>query len=629
MNSLELNIDPKTQLVKVDDSSPTISVIWDRVVQKAVVEASTGPTIASRAYAMVHTAMYDAWSAYEPRPISTNLEDDLQRPIAENTVANKTEAMSYAAYYVAIELFPAQKEIFDAVMLDLGYDPNLLSTDITTPSGIGNITATALLDYRANDGANQLGNAIASNGKPYSDYTGYQPSNKSDSIENIELWTPDVISTDESKSVTQEFLTPHWGNVTPFTQKSLKKFRPPAPQPFLLVDGKVDLKSQTITLEDGSILKISPNLVGEVINPEFIAQTEEVIEYSANLTDKEKIIAEFWEDGGGTSFPPGTWMTFGQYVSARDEHTLDEDAQMFFALGNSVFDAGIATWECKTYYDYVRPISAVRELGKLGLVGEYDPRLDDYVIEAYQADKQGAQTILATDFITYQTPNADFSPPFAEYTSGHSAFSGAAAEVLRQYTGSDYFGGAIAIEPGESRFEPDITPKDTVVLAWDSFSEAADEAGMSRLYGGIHFSEGDINGRELGQKVGDAVLEQAEFYINGGSVNLHEDVLLREKHHDFWSNIYKNNLIDSDEKSNMVLDDIKRNTKIEAESDRFRAEIQDVENEFSGDLNEITKLITLGNIARENWQKECDLESELIETNSLPFDVFNTYSQLI
>ena len=61
----------------------------------------------------------------------------------------------------------------------------------------------------------------------------------------------------------------------------------------------------------------------------------------------------------------------------------------------------------------------------------------------------------------------------------------------RQYTGSDYFGSAIAIEPGESRFEPGITPEDTVILAWDSFSEAADEAGMSRLYGGIHFLEGD------------------------------------------------------------------------------------------------------------------------------------------
>ena len=438
MKDLELNIDPKNQLVTVEDSSPTISVIWDRAVQEAVVEAAPGPTTASRAYAMVHTAIYDAWSAYEDIPISTNLKDDLQRPEVENTIANKTEAMSYSAYYVSIELFPAQKEIFDRLMSDLGYDPNSVSTDPTTPSGIGAISAKALLDYRDLDGANLLED-VESNSELSSSHKAYQPSNTPDSIKNIDSWTPEIVATNQSESVTQEFLTPHWGEVTPFALDSADLFRPQPPQPFLLVDGEVDLEAQTITLEDGSILNISPDLIGKVINPEFIAQAEEVIEYSANLTDKEKVIAEFWEDGSGTSFPPGTWMTFGQYVSARDEHTLDQDAQMFFALGNAVFDAGIATWECKTYYDYVRPISAIRELGGLGLIGKYEPKLDGYVVEAYQADEKDAQTILATDFVTYQTPDASYSPPFAEYTSGHSAFSAAAAEVFATIHGKRLF----------------------------------------------------------------------------------------------------------------------------------------------------------------------------------------------
>ena len=136
--------------------------------------------------------------------------------------------------------------------------------------------------------------------------------------------------------------------------KSGEQFRPEAPEPFFLVEGEVDLEEQTITLEDtGEVLSITKDLIGDAINPAFIEQAESIVEVSANLTDEQKLIAEFWEDGTGTSFPPGTWMTFGEFVSARDDHTLDEDAQLFLALGNAVFDAGIATWEAKTFYGYV------------------------------------------------------------------------------------------------------------------------------------------------------------------------------------------------------------------------------------------------------------------------------------
>jgi hypothetical protein len=94
--------------------------------------------------------------------------------------------------------------------------------------------------------------------------------------------------------------------------------------------------------------------VGVDINPAFIQQAVDVVEFSANLTDEQKLIAEFWEDGSGTPFPPGTWMEFGQDISQRDNNTLDEDVQLFFALGNAVMDAGIATWEAKLSYNSAR-----------------------------------------------------------------------------------------------------------------------------------------------------------------------------------------------------------------------------------------------------------------------------------
>lgn len=505
----ELILNPETQLVTVDDPSPTVSVLWDRAAQQAVINTAVGPTVASRAYGIVHTAMFDAWAAYDERAIATQLGDDLQRPQDENTDANKTEAMSFAAYRALVELFPDQASIFDDVMAELGFDPTNVTTDTATAAGVGNVSAEALISFRRQDGSNQLND--------YADTTNHTLVNTSDNIEVIDRWTSERVPIDSPDARLQQFLTPQWGTVEGFSIESPDQFRPPAPQPFLLVeDATVDLDAQTITLADGSVLDITPDLVGTVINPEFIAQTEEVLEYSANLTDEQKLIAEFWEDGGGTSFPPGTWMTFGQFVSARDDNSLDEDAQLFFTLGNAVFDAGIATWEAKVFYDYARPVRAVRSLGELGLIGEFDAELGGYAIEAWAGPEQGTQTILATDFTTYQTPGSDPSPPFAEYTSGHSAFSAAGAAVLELLSGSNAFGADVTFALGESRFEPDFAPQAEVTLAWDTFTAAADEAGLSRLYGGIHFTEGDVNGRTLGNDVGTAVFETAQFYIHGG-----------------------------------------------------------------------------------------------------------------
>ena len=512
-----LTLDPVDQLVTVTgDESPTPSVLWDQAIQQAVITESPGPTVASRAYGIIHTAMYDAWAAYDPEAVATQLWDNLQRPASENTDANKTAAMSYAAYRVASELFPGQQAVFDGVMARLGLDPSNTSTDTTTPAGIGNVSAEALMTIRRVDGSNQL------NG--YVDNSGYSPVNPSpETGTDPFFWTPEHVPIDDTTARLQSFLTPQWGDIVPFGLNTSSQIRPVAPEPFLLpgVNGTVNTQTRTITLADGAQLPIGSDLVGTVINPGFITQAEEVVDFSANLTDEQKLIAEFWEDGGGTSFPPGTWMTFGQFVSARDDNSVDQDALLFFALGNAVFDAGVATWEAKRFYDYARPVRAIRTLGELGLIGT--PGVDAVtgetgnVIQAWTPQTSGTQTILAENFLTYQTPGSDPSPPFAEYTSGHSAFSAAGATVLKSFTGSDEFGGSVTFLPGQSRFEPGITPQETTTLAWETFTEAGDEGGISRLYGGIHFDDGDINGRTLGSEAGTLAWERASGYAQLGS----------------------------------------------------------------------------------------------------------------
>ena len=513
----QLSVDPTTQNVSTNHPNPTPSVIWDQVVQAAVRATAPGPTIASRAYGILHTAMYDAWAAYDENAISTT-GSTVQRPTEEKTDANLTEAMSFAAYRVLVDLFPSQKDLFDQQMASLGFSTENNSQDQTTAAGIGNSAAKALLEIRHVDGSNQLNN--------YADNTGYQPINANgNEVVQLDKWTPELLG-DPQNPTAQKFLTPQWGSVTPFAldDKSIEVFRPVAPEPFLLVEGAtVDLDSGTITLENGQQVAISREIVGTIINPAFIEQSEHVVEISANLTDKQKLIAEFWEDAGGTAFPPGTWMTFGQVISARDSHSIDDDALLFFGLANAAFDAGIAAWESKTYYDYARPVRVIRALGALGLLNGGKTGIDEitqeegFVIEAWAGPGEGTKTVLAKNFITYQTPNSHPSPPFAEYVSGHSTFSGAGAAVLSLFTNSDRFGASATFNPGQSRFEPGLVPSDTLTLSWDTFTEAADEGGISRLYGGIHFEDGDINGRQLGRDVGKTVWAKIQTFADAGA----------------------------------------------------------------------------------------------------------------
>lgn len=496
----------------------TVASDWIGAATQGVRNQPQGPTVASRLYGILGTAMYDAWSAYEATPISTVLGDTLQRPTSENTQANKQEAISFAAYRVLTELLPTQTANLTARMNSLGYNPNNTSTDTTTAAGIGNTIAATLMNARRNDGSNQLNN--------YVDTIGYSTPNTPTQVVNIELWTPESVPID-SGSALQRYLTPHWGTVQSFSLTDNAQYRPPEIIRFLSDrNASADLQAGTITRANGTVVPISAALVGVDINPAFIQQAVDVVAFSANLTDEQKLIAEFWEDGPGTPFPPGTWMEFGQDISQRDNNTLDEDVQLFFALGNAVMDAGIATWEAKLSYNSARPVRVIRELGRLGLIGTDSNGDGVFEINAWGGPGLGTITIPATQFLTYQNPFGPPSPPFAEYTSGHSAFSAAGAEILRLFTGSDVFGGSVTFAPGTSAFEPGITPSSPVTLSWDTFSEAAGEAGISRRYGGIHFLDGDIQGRILGRRVGGSVWNRSQFFINGGVTTPEADNVL-------------------------------------------------------------------------------------------------------
>ena len=192
---------------------------------------------------------------------------------------------------------------------------------------------------------------------------------------------------------------------------------------------------------------------------------------------------------------------------------MDDDAKLFFALGNALMDAGIAAWFWKFKWDYVRPITGIRV--------EY--RGKDVV--SWLGPYKGYGVVKGESWIPYQQLNV-VTPPFPEYVSGHSTFSAAGAYVLRQFTNSDSFGASVTVKSGASRIEPRTadhpgTPAKDVTLYWPTFSAAAAETGMSRRYGGIHFQSGDLHGRSLGAAIGADAWIKALTYIrpfNGGPI---------------------------------------------------------------------------------------------------------------
>jgi hypothetical protein len=242
-------------------------------------------------------------------------------------------------------------------------------------------------------------------------------------------------------------LLPHWGSVRPFALAVGTQFRPPPPQPLNSTQYAVEL----------NMVKAIGGLI------------------SSTRTREQTQIAQFWGYGPGSATPPGHWNEIAQVVANRKDNPNDDDdnarsgrssveARLFALLNIALADAAIISWDCKYVYNYWRPITAIHEAGTDGNSGT-EPDLS-------------WTPLLAT-------------PPFPEYTSGHSTFSSAAAVVLAYFFGSDRIHFSVGSDdlPGVRR-------------SYRSFSEAAQESGISRIYGGIHFPSANIHGLTTGAAVG-------------------------------------------------------------------------------------------------------------------------------
>lgn len=233
------------------------------------------------------------------------------------------------------------------------------------------------------------------------------------------------------------YALPQWGFITPFAMVSSYQFRPSGP-PAL---------NSAAYAADYNEVKILGARVG-----------------SPRTADQSQI-AEFWADGAGTETPPGHWNSIAQDVGAQRGNTMEQNARLFGLINIAMADAAISAWDTKYTYNLWRPITAIQ-----------------------QGDTDGnAATLGDSTWLSFLN-----TPPFPEYTSGHSTFSGAGSAVLAMFYGTDN----VAFTTG-SDFLPGVT------RSFTSFSAAADEAGRSRIYGGIHFTFGNIDGLTSGRSIGE------------------------------------------------------------------------------------------------------------------------------
>jgi membrane-associated phospholipid phosphatase len=224
------------------------------------------------------------------------------------------------------------------------------------------------------------------------------------------------------------YLLPQWGFVVPFAMSSSSQFRPPGP----------------------------PSLD----SAEYAADYNEVKELGAAVgstrTEEQTLIALFWADGAGTETPPGHWNSIAQIIADVRGNTLEQNARLFALLNIATADAAICAWDAKYTFHFWRPVTAINFV---------EPGLN------------------WTSFIT--------TPPFPDYVSGHSTFSGAAATVLELFYGTQELPFTIGSDFLPGVYRSFATPLD-----------AAAEAAESRLYGGIHFRSANEDGLLAGIAIG-------------------------------------------------------------------------------------------------------------------------------
>lgn len=505
----------------------------------------------------------------------------------------------------------------DQLMADLGYDINYTSTDISkkSPAALGNYIAQCYINYGLQDGSNEAGSHANQHYQPVNPpLAPFLPGNPT--MANKDRWQPITLDVfvDQGGNViiggSASFIGAEWGNTLPFalTAADMTRYErnnhqysvylDPGTPPSINDENPINYQwtfalvakwSSHLDPTDGVMIDISPGSLGDSadlpltfddhrffyddraggaseqghrINPKTgQAYAPQIVPRG----DYTRVLAEFWADGPNSETPPGHWFALFNTISkdtrlikrfrgqGKNLGSLEWDVKGYFTLGGAMHDAAIAAWGVKGWYDYVRPIAAIRAMADLGqstdpdapsyhpqgipldpgfielvnfgdlLSGRNNEHVGKIKIRAWRGptaiqtpatDTAGVDWILAENWFPYQRPSF-VTPPFGGYVSGHSTFSRAAAEVLTAFTGDEYFPGGLGEFPVKKNeylvFEEG--PSVELTLQWATYRDAANQCSLSRIWGGIHPPMDDIPGRLMGEAIGVRAIDVAETFF--------------------------------------------------------------------------------------------------------------------
>ena len=622
---------------------------WNDEILEAIRNDYARPTVHARNLFHSSMVMYDAWAIFDESAETVFLGKTFGEYTCNfngiTTPSNTNEAIheiiSYAMYRLLNHRFENSPNAaisldnFTTLFESYGYDTMITSTDYSSNSfaALGNYLAQEMISFGLQDNSNEQNNYenqyyTAQNDALILDLY------EDNSIINPNKWQPlafDVFI-DQSGNIyaleTPEFLSPEWGQVTPFSLKSEDLtilnngfdsyvYNDPGFPEFIqnsTSDGIEDPYKWNFALviawsahldpADDTLIDISPASLGNTAMNTFPTTFEEYqsfynfteggstgsghelnpitgVAYTSQMvkrSDYTRVLAEFWADGPDSETPPGHWFTILNYVSDHPETVkkfggqgailsdLEWDIKCYLALGGAMHDSAVNIWGIKGYYDYVRPISAIRYMASKGqssdmslsnfdphglplitelievvetgdpLAGDNDSNVGMIKVKSWKGpdfisnpatDVAGVDWILGTHWWPYQRPTF-VTPPFAGYLSGHSTFSRAAATSLTQITGSKFFPGGIGIFEVEQNnflvFEQG--PSEGFTLEWATYQDASDQTSLSRIWGGIHPPIDDIKGRIIGEKIGKESFDLAQQYFTGTlsdtSISIHK-----------------------------------------------------------------------------------------------------------
>lgn len=603
---------------------------WNEELLHAIRNDYARPTIHARNLYHTAVAMWDAWAAYDPvaRTVITHenhtaVDVQAAREEAISFAAYRLLQHRFANAPGATEIMTSIDNRMDA----LGYDKTYTDTIGNSPASFGNRIAANMIAFGHSDGANEQNGYANQYYAPINppllpDFPG------NPDIIDPNRWQPLALDYYKDQSGNPiplgypDFLSPEWGIVTTFSLDPADAniyhrdgfdywvYHDPGPPPHLDGSGDADYKwgfevvsiwSGHLDPTDGVMWDVSPATIGDCPLPapgnehqlyDRLGGGDWGVGWDLNPAtgqpyqpqivprgDYARILAEFWADGPDSETPPGHWFVIANYVSDHPATVkriggqgplvddLEWDVKTYLVLGGAMHDVAVASWGVKGWYDFIRPVSAIRYLADNGQ--STDPNGPSYhpdgidlepgwievvtaattapgqkhehlagnegkiAIRAWRGhsyisdpsvDEAGVGWILAENWWPYQRPSF-VTPPFAGYVSGHSTYSRAGARVMGLLTGSDYFPGGM----GEFHCEMneflvfEEGPSMDVTLQWAKYVDASDQCSLSRIWGGIHPPADDIPGRRMGEIIGPEAYQHAEYFYHFTLADVNQD----------------------------------------------------------------------------------------------------------